>query len=264
MQNASVLLDIDLDFWVQPPRRASTPRTRGRLSGQKRVEPGPAEVLKELRAKGYGPLPRPRVVASHEEAFLEWGRLAQPWSVVHLDAHHDCYGVRNPYEPECGNFLRIACEECVVSRVVWVVPDGCEADAAVEVLVTEKRSPQPAPHGFSGIMAGVPWEIVCLSNLPQLPTIASVDAFTISLSPEWIDRPLFDRLAPEVARVFGIDRRRLAYRKCTSYPEQTAHQALIAEAFGRIRHRSQQDEAEIRREIERVRVASLAAVHSEE
>lgn len=227
------MVDIDLDFWVRPPRGAATPGTRGCPSGQVRTEPSPSRIREVLEAKGYSPLPRTQAVVSHEGVLEIWRTLSlrtgRRLDVVHIDAHHDCYRIGNSYEPECGNFIRAASECRMLHSVTWVVPEGAMDEAAVQIyLSNNRRMPKALPNarGFTDTMAGVRWSIVEIASIT--PLIGQVPAaLTVALSPEWIDSTLFAPLAEEAAAAFGLDQP--IYRKALAYPEQTSTQARFAE-----------------------------------
>lgn len=228
MEGAPVLIDIDLDFWATPRRTAATVGTRGFPCGQRIAEPGPTEVYKRLMQLGYG-LPEAQLVSSHEHALDSWwpNTPTRGATVVHLDAHHDLWAVADPYRPTCSDFLRWACETGTVGRVIWVVPNDLWPEVALADLMELDESIFESGGGFEAQIGSVPVTAVPLSKLP--PAMGPVAAVTLSLSPEWIDAPLWEPLARQVSRLFRADLRGVVWRGCKRRPEESERERGFAD-----------------------------------
>ena len=111
-----VYLDIDADFMFRP-RTSGNPRVR------QDCWTTPGEVVDGLEKAGLGWDESPAAVfTDHKEAYFvwkEWG--AHSATLVHMDVHSDFYDTF-PWLVHCGNFVRKAAEDGLVSKVVWVVP----------------------------------------------------------------------------------------------------------------------------------------------
>lgn len=189
-----LLVDIDVDFFYGPPVYH-----RGVLNpGQFKAWISPQDFLSRLSAAKIELPPLAAVgMADHREAYFCWKKAGlRRATVLHFDAHSDCYHSL-PEIVHCGNFLLKAIKQGLVGRVIWVVPSWFYDNPHHPTAEDAFRSVA------GGMYRGLPLEMRPFAELPIFnitPTMA-----TLSSSPSYVPYSAFaDHFVP-LARALGID-----------------------------------------------------------
>ena len=142
----------------------------------------PAQFVKSTDGRvGQAPLSAIFCIENHDEAFAIWrdsgvrGRI-----LVHIDAHHDMWWLRDRARMDIADFICPALQDGLVREVYWVVPDrswqGARNRRHVLRMAREILKGYPGETGLrvvarnriSAKVNGKPLEICALDSLPLL------------------------------------------------------------------------------------------------
>lgn len=195
-RSGEVLLDLDLDFMVDGDYGwGETVRNHRECFDKKRLWPSiriPGKKLgKELRyfRKGRGQT-KTYVMVDHHESLFWWDtHIVERGYCIHIDGHHDLwrnsipkgrkiFSSTNRKHIDCGNYLRQALSEKIVSKVLYVPSPYRSVNA-------ERKQINNLLHWRHRRRVAVrSWETF-LRRKEELP---QADIITIAISPEWFPR----------------------------------------------------------------------------
>src|SRR6476646_7167567 len=71
----------------------------------------------------------------HDESYIRWRDAGvRGATLVHVDAHHDLEPGPASGIVHVGNYVRVAIDEGIVTRLIWVLPQPMWDDAAVRAV----------------------------------------------------------------------------------------------------------------------------------
>ncbi len=139
------------------------------------VAEGPASRI------GVDPAARVFLIENHDEAYQLWREAGvQRRILIHVDAHHDMWWLRDGARVTIANFISPALREDVVREVYWVVPDQTWGSATNRRHVVSHcrkiLNGYPGPRSrvqigknhLSTPVLGRPLHICSLSSLPPI------------------------------------------------------------------------------------------------
>src|SRR5262249_44075429 len=132
-------------------------------------------------SEGLEPVERVILMENHDAAYHVWreARVCQR-ILVHIDAHHDMWCVKDGTPITIANFIAPALKEDLIREVFWVVPDDSWQTTRTRrpilrhVRAIVKGYPRPSrclradDHKISAVVAGKPLHILPLRHLPRI------------------------------------------------------------------------------------------------
>jgi tetratricopeptide (TPR) repeat protein len=134
--------------------------------------------------------PSVHVMENHDEAYHVWRRAGvRDRILVHIDAHHDMWWMKDPGHLSIANFVCPALTDGIVREVFWVVPDRSVATTAnradlerhvTEIVAGYPGGPTALQASGSGIRTAVlgrPLTVCTVGALPPMvePVLLDID-----------------------------------------------------------------------------------------
>ena len=139
---------------------------------------------------GLDPIDRVFVMENHDQAYHIWRDTGLKRRIlIHIDAHHDMWWIKEPSALSIANFICPALHEDIVKEIYWVVPDPAweTARSRKPVLRHIRKLAGSYPGGpreirvgsdqISTVVLGKPLRICPLALLPQIdePVLLDID-----------------------------------------------------------------------------------------
>jgi tetratricopeptide (TPR) repeat protein len=138
---------------------------------------------------GYDPAERVVLMENHDQAYHTWRNAGvKQRTLVHIDAHHDMWWVKEKISLNIANFICLAMKDDLVSRVFWVVPDASWDRRGRRVLRRYLRKigkaypggprrPEDRPGEIHLGVLGKTLRVCCLNSLPRIeePVLLDID-----------------------------------------------------------------------------------------
>jgi tetratricopeptide (TPR) repeat protein len=146
---------------------------------------------------------------NHDAAYAAWRDAGVRQRIlVHIDAHHDMWWVKDGTPITIANFIAPALKEDMIREVFWVVPDDSWQTARTRrpvlrhVKAIAKGYPQPSQvlraddHEISAVVADKPLHVLPLRHLPRLEENVLLDIDVDYLVIPRVSHGEHDRHAP--------------------------------------------------------------------
>jgi tetratricopeptide (TPR) repeat protein len=126
--------------------------------------------------------PPVHLMENHDEAYHVWRRAgARDRILVHIDAHHDMWWMKDPRHLSIANFVCPALTEGIVREVFWIVPERSVATIAnragierhvAEIVAGYPGKPTAIQTSEAGIRTAVLGRPLTVCTLGALPPVA--------------------------------------------------------------------------------------------
>ena len=123
---------------------------------------------------GRDPIERLVLMENHDQAYYTWHEAgAKQRILVHIDAHHDMWWVKDKALVTIANFISPALREDLVREVFWVVPDATwdTPRDRTHILTHLKKIGKEYPEGGSEMSRAVLGKALRVCRLTSLPRI---------------------------------------------------------------------------------------------